>query len=342
MSVYESTGDSRTPRVSVVMPLFNTERFVLQALESVVEQGIDNMEVIVVDDGSTDQGVAVVEKFAANAKVPVYLLMQAHSGGAAKPRNVGIEHARGEFVAFIDPDDYWYATKLRQQLEVLTRHETVAMVFADPEVVDEIGNVLGRYLGRVRYAERAAPHLRKVAECVYLSRPSFYAFSSAEVAGPITSNVMLRRSALLAESEWFPVQLRVGEDMDLWFRIMQKHMVAFVDRPLSAYRQHGASLMNQVELMLTGSLDCHERNFVRAESSLSFDQCRRYRERIASFHSSIGYQAWLSGDGAMSRSAYLRAWRWNRSSLHLLGWLKSCAPKQITEIARLWFGWHKD
>lgn len=277
------------PLVSIIIPLFNQERFVGQAITSILDQGLDEIEIIIVDDGSTDRSAAIVEEYAMNAGGRIRLIRQPNSGGPAKPRNVGIEHSSGKYIAFLDPDDYWYPDKLKQQLDVLTRFETVAMVFADVHMVDVSGAILATYLKRINYLQRASSHLRKVDEHVYLSSPSFYPFSSAVAAGPSTSSVILRREALFGQSVWFPPELRVGEDMDLWFRFMQKHEVAFIDKPVNAYRQHGASLMHQTAIMLAGSVACHERNFERASASLSPAQCKRYRERIGNLHGDVPF-----------------------------------------------------
>jgi len=311
------------PLVSVIIPLFNQEKFVAQALASVFAQGMQALEVIVVDDGSTDRSATIVEDYARTTGERIHLIRQPNSGGPAKPRNVGIQHASGQFVAFLDPDDYWYPEKLSQQLDTLTNFESVAMVFGNPHVVDVAGAVLNSYLNRVNYLQRAMPHLQRVGEHIYLSTPSFFAFSSADVAGPLTSNVMVRRSALFAEPAWFPTDMRVGEDLDLWFRLMQKHKVVFIDQPLCAYRQHAESLMHQPALSMAGSAVCHERNYSRAGDNLTTEQKQRYRRRIAGIHASMGYAAWRAGNNREARIAYVTAWRWNKSVAHLLAWAKA-------------------
>jgi glycosyltransferase involved in cell wall biosynthesis len=111
------------PLVSVVMPVFNAQQFVGDALESVFAQDYDPIEVIAVDDGSTDTSAAIVQSFAR-----VRYLRQATNSGASEARNVGIDAARGEFIAFVDADDIVPPTKLTIQVGHLLAHPELACV----------------------------------------------------------------------------------------------------------------------------------------------------------------------------------------------------------------------
>jgi glycosyltransferase involved in cell wall biosynthesis len=111
------------PLVSVVMPVFNAEQFVRDALQSVLAQDYDPIEVIAVDDGSTDSSAAIVQSFAR-----VRYLRQPTWSGASEARNVGITAARGEFIAFVDADDIVPPTKLAIQVGHLLEHPELAGV----------------------------------------------------------------------------------------------------------------------------------------------------------------------------------------------------------------------
>jgi glycosyltransferase involved in cell wall biosynthesis len=113
------------PLVSVILAVYNREGSVARAIASVLEQTYRQLELIVVDDGSTDGTRAVVESFGA----PVTLITQAHAG-VYPARNRGLRHARGELVAFIDSDDAWLSDKLEAQVPLMRRRE-VGLVFGD-------------------------------------------------------------------------------------------------------------------------------------------------------------------------------------------------------------------
>jgi len=104
-----------TPLVSVIIPLHNGEPYLAQALDSVAAQDYDKLEIIVVDDGSTDGGAAI----AASRDV---VLIRQEQRGAGAARNTGIDRARGEILMFLDQDDLWLPTKVRRQVEILSAH----------------------------------------------------------------------------------------------------------------------------------------------------------------------------------------------------------------------------
>ena len=233
------------PFVSVIMPLYNQVNYVRQALDSVLLQNWPKLELLVIDDGSDDGSADIVREFIDEGNNFVRLIQQPNSGGPAQPRNRGIVESKGSLIAFLDPDDFWLPGKLLHQVEVLQAAPDVAMVFSDAYLIDSVGTILDRYLKRVSYRKRAEKFLIPFERNdTFLTCEGFYVFSSVEVAGPQTSGVIVRRNALDAESECFASDFRVGEDLDLWFRLMEKRRCIFIDLPLHAYRQHAASLMH--------------------------------------------------------------------------------------------------
>lgn len=116
------------PLVSVIIPVFNGERYLQEAIQSVIDQSYRSKEIIVIDDGSTDGSQAMALQYAAT----VYVHSQSNQGlGAA--RNTGLQHAHGTFVAFLDHDDVWMPDKLSQQVLAFHADPTVEMVFGHVE-----------------------------------------------------------------------------------------------------------------------------------------------------------------------------------------------------------------
>lgn len=114
-----------TPLISVIIPLYNDALYIQEAITSVLSQGIENLEVIVIDDGSTDNFEEKINDF----NDPRVRLIKQPNSGAAEARNNGIRNANGEFIAFLDADDTWATNKLKLQLEVLINRNDVHMVF---------------------------------------------------------------------------------------------------------------------------------------------------------------------------------------------------------------------
>jgi glycosyltransferase involved in cell wall biosynthesis len=118
------------PLISVILPVYNRTSWVARAIDSVLSQTYQNIELLVIDDGSTDDILQVLESYGERLRI----LKQAHAGAEAA-RNLGLENARGEFVAFIDSDDLWYADRLSRQLPCFNRVE-VGLVFGNAALVD--------------------------------------------------------------------------------------------------------------------------------------------------------------------------------------------------------------
>ncbi len=120
---------SENQKISVIIPVYNTEKYLAQAIQSVLKQEEKPLEVIVVDDGSTDGSVNVATKF--GSQISLYQHQTNKGVGAA--RNLGVNNSKGEFLAFLDADDFWTAGKLKTQLAYLKNNPDIDMVFGQVE-----------------------------------------------------------------------------------------------------------------------------------------------------------------------------------------------------------------
>lgn len=151
--------------VSVVIPVYNCEKYLGEALQSVLEQSPPPREVVVIDDGSTDGSAEVAGKFQPRVKV-----VQLPHSGIGSARNEGVRSAQGEFLAFLDSDDLWTPGKLASQLESFERNPSLDMVFGQmtqfvsPELVDQLA-------GKVRFDE--APARAFLPGALMIRRDSF-------------------------------------------------------------------------------------------------------------------------------------------------------------------------
>jgi glycosyltransferase involved in cell wall biosynthesis len=218
----------RIPRVSVIVPTWNREKLVVRAVRSALAQTYRNIEVIVVDDGSTDGTLAALKELASGD--PRLLVVPAgHSGLPAVARNRGIEIARGRYVAFLDSDDEWLPGKLEAQVAQLEARPGLALTYADA-FVEEKG------------VRRSTTLL------------DAYPMRQSRVFGPLvlgnfvpTSTVLARRSALrLAGGFDESRRLRAFEDYDLWLRIALRGEMGCLREPLAVYHRHETNLSSDV------------------------------------------------------------------------------------------------
>lgn len=216
------------PSVSVVIPCFNTERYIAATLRAVLAQAGAALEVIVVDDGSTDGSAALVER-----EFPQARLIRRTNAGVAAARNAGIAAATGDWVAFCDADDIWLPGKLAAQFEAMAAAPGCRMsytawhvwVSAEPEPDPALLLQLA--------AERAGAKWMGATGWLY---PELLLDCVVW-----TSTVLVQRS-LLVEIGDFDTSLRIGEDYDLWLRASRLTRIERVARPLALYRQHPASI----------------------------------------------------------------------------------------------------
>ena len=112
--------------VSVVIPVFNGEKFITECLKSVYEQTYNNIEIIVVDDGSTDNSLVIIKDFPGEKKI-----IQQKNGDVSLARNSGVENSSGDFIAFLDQDDKWQPIKLEKQINLFHKFPEIDLVFTD-------------------------------------------------------------------------------------------------------------------------------------------------------------------------------------------------------------------
>ncbi len=211
--------------ISAIIPLFNGSRFITQALDSVFAQELPATEVIVVDDGSTDDGPAIVARYA--EKQPVSLLSK-ENGGQSSARNFGISHSRGTLIALLDQDDVWYPHHL-QELSRPFREEARQTIGWTYSNLDEIGEN-NRMRARSALCAGTAEHPKLVLEnCL---KEDMYILPSAS---------MILRSAFDAVGG-FDEQLSGYEDDDLFVRLfVAGYRNVYINEPLSQWRVYPAS-----------------------------------------------------------------------------------------------------
>jgi glycosyltransferase involved in cell wall biosynthesis len=206
------------PLVSVIVPVYNGERFLAEALDSVCAQGYSPLEVIVVDDGSTDQTAKVVDKF----KDKVVYFFQQNSGPAAA-RNKGIASARGAFIAFLDADDLWAPNKVERQVDYLLQHPETGCVFTHQRIVIEPGTEWPHWL-REEFLQN--DHIGYIPSSLIVRRPVFGQLGN------------------------FDPSYRTAEDYDWFFRAKEAGItMAVLPETLLHKRIHDSNLTRQVKMI---------------------------------------------------------------------------------------------
>jgi glycosyltransferase involved in cell wall biosynthesis len=218
-----TTGAAR-PLVTAVVPAHNAELFVAAAVDSVLAQSYPNIECIVVDDGSTDRTASIVERFADHVQ-----LVHLERVGVSRARNVGVQLARGNYIAFLDADDVWKQHKVEILMEQFLLRPDLGLVYSALDIVDPA-------LCLLRRLEAPEP-----------SRALRNTFAMAGPAIQLISSIISRRAFDTAGG--FDARLSTSADLDLVCRISRRFAIERVPDSLTLYRQHGDQMHHDVELM---------------------------------------------------------------------------------------------
>ncbi|QDV40950.1 UDP-Glc:alpha-D-GlcNAc-diphosphoundecaprenol beta-1,3-glucosyltransferase WfgD [Stieleria neptunia] len=281
-----STQRHRPGRVSVIIPTYNCARYLVDALRSVAMQSYDDLEIVVIDDGSTDQTREIV----ARCGVPCTYLMNGRHKGPAGARNHGICSSSGQYIAFLDADDAWLPSKLALQ---------VAALQTDPRLLA---------IGSIMIPWDSTPSC--IDQTTTLRR---YSFAEMVVRNRLgTPTVVCRRDALRTVG-LFDETMDISEDYELWLRLSRIGTVGRLETPLARFRQRsdGASAGNRdrtfdLDMRFTRSLPNRYadvpgiRRFVKQglaarEFERAIELCdveKRYGEALRATVNSIGNWPW--------------------------------------------------
>ena len=205
------------PEVSIITPVYNAEEFLMETIESVKNQTFQNWEMILVDDGSTDDSLSIINSYSEKDKRIRCIQLQQNSG-AAIARNTGIEHSDSPYIAFLDSDDLWLPEKLETQLKIMKENQWV-FTHTAYEWIDGRGKNLNR---RVAVPEKA----------------DYKELLKENTIGCLTAMVNIEQTGPLKMPD-----IRARQDYALWLSIAKKGFPAHgIDQVLACYRERKHSL----------------------------------------------------------------------------------------------------
>ena len=283
------------PKVSVIIPSYNCERYIKKTIDSILNQTSNDIEIIVVDDGSTDVTKDIISSYDSRVK----LIAQANAGVSAA-RNRGIREASGEFICLMDHDDYWFPHKLARQVKEFQIHPEVGVVYSTfirwypdhsgcypaPESYDLLSypdNIDPDYSGWVYH--------QFLLDCWML-----------------TSTAMFR-AEVFEKCGLFKESLPYSEDWELWLRISRMYPFIQLRRPTTLYRQHdrqGNRIIRDVDYRTT----------LLTQTTNQWGLCSRdgrcvtrgqYLENLASYHAEFAFEHLKAGKRSIAIRSFINA-----------------------------------
>lgn len=276
------------PLVSIIIPAFNAQEFISYTLESVRAQTYKNIEIIVIDDGSTDQTRQIVQSYGHGIR---YHYIE-NSGGAAVPRNVGIQQSSGDFLCFLDADDIMPSDRIATQLDCMMRHPEVALVFSDYHDFSNNGN---SDLSHFATCPQIWSQLEGKNEIVLNRSHAILADENFGIAG----SFMVRKSLLTSESGFEP-SLKACEDFHMYYRLARRTPVCIINkigllRRLHDHNMSGNHLKMYCEgirsrtMLLKDETDAEAKRLLKKYISSRQRAAARYFADNGCFFKSLGY-----------------------------------------------------
>lgn len=213
-------GTAPGPMVSHVVPCYNARRYLRECLASIVATATEPYEIVVVDDGSTEEIEDVVREFEPHARY-----VRQHNQGPGAARNTGIRETRGPYIRFVDADDVLLSAEAAQaQLEMMEADPEIGLIYGQSIVIDADGRPQGTRRPRFASASYVRPGAEELNELLLFNYIT-------------TSSTVVRRS-VVERAGCFRTDLRSGQDYELWLRMARISSFGYLDRPVVAYRKH--------------------------------------------------------------------------------------------------------
>ncbi|KAF0221833.1 MAG: hypothetical protein FD174_164 [Geobacteraceae bacterium] len=311
--------------VSVVIPAYNAASTITETLESVRAQSYRPLEVVVVNDGSKDDTVAIVERFTelviGEEGFSVRCITQSN-GGPAKARNTGIDNSTGDFIALVDADDVWTETKTARQVELFTRYPEVGLTFTDVDITRRREGRDDHFVmfERKNFGEGFFGHRELVVDPLdKLLRTNFIP----------TSAVMLRRNSLEKQSLRFNVANRGNEDWELWLNLALVADFAYVSEICMFKYEEGNNLSSRAHHMLVMRMGALDR-FIAQQRTL-FASSSGYFALARENYKWGGYNFLGMGDPKRSREYLGKALAHSFDAKTFLYYLKSYTVRDRTD-----------
>ncbi|HEX8873655.1 MAG TPA: glycosyltransferase [Nitrosospira sp.] len=297
------------PVVSVIIPSYNCEGYIAETLGSILNQTFKDIEIIVVDDGSTDRTRQIVASHGA----PVRLVTQANAGVCAA-RNRGIREAAGQYLCLMDHDDYWFPDKLALQLREMDEHPEVGLVYTT--FIWWNPGADGVFPHPDSYADESSP------SCIDEEFSGWIYHLLLLDCWVLTSSALIR-AEVFDKCGAFDESLPYSEDWDLWLRISREYPFIKLKKPLTLYRQHP----RQGNLIVR---DVDYRTELLTRAAAKWGLCsrdgrcisrRQFSQTISRYHKDFGMGHLALGNLRIANRSFLKSWLKSPVKLNTLAYI---------------------
>ena len=227
-----------TPLVSVIIPAYNADKYIERTIRSVLLQDYENIEIIIIDDGSTDNTATVVKKLVNEDKRLHYVHQR--NGGVSSARNHGYKLSKGEYLAFLDADDVWLPENIRKKVEHLQNDPVTGLVHSDALLIDE--------------NDKPLDEIKKGKSGWILD--DLLSWNGTCIPAP--SSILVKRE-VVDTAGGFDTNLSTAADQEFFFRVAAKYKIGRVEEITWQYRMHSQNMHSNIALMECDTLLSYQR-----------------------------------------------------------------------------------
>jgi len=297
------------PKVSVIIPSYNCEPYIAETIDSILNQSFKDIELIVVDDGSTDKTQEIVSSYGA----PVRLIKQTNARVCAA-RNRGIREAKGEYICLMDHDDYWFPHKLARQLEEFEKHPEAGAVYSS--------FIRWHADSEAHFPEPTSFDLKSYSDDIDPDFSGWIYHQFLLDCWMLTSTAMFR-AEVFQQCGVFDEALPYSEDWELWLRIARAYPMIQLRRPTTLYRQHlqqGNRIVRDVDyrtVLLTESV----KNWGLCSRDGRCVARRKFLIQLAVYHAEFAFGHLKAGNRKTAITSFLKAWGCSPLNLKYLAYV---------------------
>ena len=320
------------PKVSIIIPTYNTGKFLNETMESIWQQSCQDFEIIVVDDCSTDNTQEIIQSFTDDRIRAIFL--EQNSGTPSIPRNVGVANSTGEYIVLFDSDDIMMPEKLERSLKAIKGYDNIGLLFTNSMRVNEFGEIIDDNLlgGSEVFARLPKTRLDDNFFKIEAKQVHGALYSANWIGGP-SSCVIPKR--ILEDIGNFDASLCYAEDRDLFFRISSKYDFGYLNFIGHKYRKRKDSQVGQIDTKWHLFAESLKRTVAKQlQNEHDTEAIKAGKKLIAECYNGIGYYYQSRIMLRESRVYYLKSIRYNFNLSSLKGILKTSIHPELYKIIK--------
>lgn len=311
---------NNTPEISVIIPTYNAAAYIGDCIDSVIQQKCPSLEIIVVDDCSTDNTRDIVTAYDPN--VVRYHCLPENFGGPARPRNVGIGLARGEYLVMLDSDDMLANDSIKLRVEALKKDPALGFVFCDGiRFSTESGDYSDTFLSQHDYFNEMLPVKQPDIANKVTALDAYRALAKGDYILP---SGLAMPKAVFSTVGHYDETVKNGQDLDMSLRITEKHPIAYIDSIGFKQRVHEGSISKKGSQLAHNRIRLLEKHLANSDDKIA---SKAFRKRLAENYFGIGYYLRKKGDMALARKNFVKSFCYSKNWNSFKGYLSSLLGK---------------